>query len=115
VGEFEQIVLLAVLQLGNEAYGMEVREEIAARTGRDVSIGALYRTLARLESKGLVTHAMGEPVAERGGRAKKFFRVETAGVEALAQSYDRLRRMRQGLDLSTTFPPGAEGEKDGSR
>jgi DNA-binding PadR family transcriptional regulator len=100
MGEFEQVVLLAVLQLGNEAYGMEVRQEIAARTGRDVSVGALYRTLARLESKSYVSHSMGEPAPERGGRAKKFFRVEAAGVEALERTHQTLRSMRRGLDLS---------------
>lgn len=98
MGEFEQVVLLAVLQLGNQAYGMEVRQEIAARIGRDVSVGALYRTLARLEDKGFVSHAMGEPAPERGGRAKKFFRVEAAGVEALERTHETLRRMREGLD-----------------
>ena len=100
MGEFEQVVLLAVLQLGNEAYGMEVRQEIVARTGRDVSVGALYRTLARLEGKGFVSHSMGDPAPERGGRAKKFFRVETAGVEALERSHQTLDSMRRGLDLS---------------
>ena len=97
MGEFEQIVLLAVLQLNNEAYGMEAREEIGARTGRDVSIGALYRTLARLETKGYVSHAMGEPSGERGGRAKKYFRVEDAGREALERSRRALSTMREGL------------------
>jgi len=98
MGEFEQVVLLAILQLGNEAYGMEVRQEIAARTGRDVSVGALYRTLARLEDKAFVSHALGAPAPERGGRAKKFFRVEAAGVEALERTHQTLRRMREGLD-----------------
>lgn len=115
MGEFEQIVLLAVLQLGNDAYGMEVRGEIVERTGRDVSVGALYRTLARLESKGLVTHSMGEPQSERGGRAKKFFRVEQAGVEALEQSHDTLQRMRQGLDISASVPHGVDGGPGGTR
>lgn len=99
MGEFEQVVLLAVLQLGNNAYGMQVRQEIAVRTGRDVSVGALYRTLARLESKGFVSHSMGDPEPERGGRAKKFFRVEAAGREALERTHETLRRMREGLEI----------------
>ena len=104
MGEFEQIVLLAVLQLGNDAYGMQVRQEIDARTARDVSIGALYRTLARLESKGFVSHSLGEPSAERGGRAKKFFRVEPAGIEALERSRDTIDRMWQGLRTGEEEP-----------
>jgi DNA-binding PadR family transcriptional regulator len=101
MGEFEQVVLLAILQRGNDAYGMELRDEIAARTGRDVSIGALYRTLARLERKGYVSHSMGEPQAQRGGRAKKYFRVESAGEEALAGTFMTLQQMWRGLE-----PPG---------
>ena len=97
MGEFEQIVLLAVIQRGNDAYGMEVRQEIAERTGRDVSIGALYRTLARLESKGYVSHSLGEPSGERGGRAKKYFRVEDAGRQALERTRHSLEQMWEGL------------------
>jgi DNA-binding PadR family transcriptional regulator len=98
MGEFEQVVLLAVLQRGNEAYGMELRQEIAERTGRDVSIGALYRTLARLESKGYVSHSMGSPSPEPGGRAKKFFRVEPRGREALEHTFATLRQMWRGIE-----------------
>jgi len=101
MGEFEQVVLLAILQRGNDAYGMELRDEIAARTGRDVSIGALYRTLARLEGKGYVSHTMGEPQAQRGGRAKKYFRVERAGEETLERTFVTLQQMWRGLE-----PPG---------
>jgi len=92
MGEFEQIVLLALLRLDNRAYGMEVREEIERRTGRDVSYGAVYTALDRLEQKGFVAHTLGEPTPERGGRAKKFFRVEPAGCDAL-------RATRQALDV----------------
>jgi DNA-binding PadR family transcriptional regulator len=102
MGEFEQVVLLAVLQLDNEAYGMEIRQEIIARTGREVSVGALYRTLARLEDKGFVSHSLGDPAPERGGRAKKFFRVETTGIEALEKSHETLLRMRQGLEIDAS-------------
>jgi DNA-binding PadR family transcriptional regulator len=99
VGDFEQLVLLALLRLGNDAYGMEVREEIESRTGRDVSYGAVYTTLDRLEQKGFVTYRMGEATAERGGRARKYFKVSPAGVDALRDSRDALAVMWQGIRL----------------
>ncbi len=101
LGEFEQIVLLALLRLGEGAYGMTVRQEIESRTGRDVSIGALYRTLARLESKGFVGHSLGAPVAERGGRAKKYYRVEAPGKAALERTRMALAQMWQGVSIDT--------------
>ena len=97
MGEFEQIVLLAILRLDREAYGMRVREEIETRTGRDVSYGAVYTTLDRLERKGWVSHQMGDPTPERGGRAKKFFRVEPAGRDALYQTRRALELMWEGV------------------
>lgn len=97
LGPLEQIVLLALLRLGANAYGVTVRREILARTGRDVSIGAVYATLDRLESKGYVTSFLGEPTAERGGRAKKFFRVEADGRRALAEAERAIRKMTLGL------------------
>ena len=101
LGEFEQIVLLALMRLGDGAYGMTVRQEIELRTGRDISIGALYRTLARLESKGLVAHEMGAPVAERGGRAKKHYRVEPPGKAALERTRLVLAQMWHGVSIDT--------------
>jgi DNA-binding PadR family transcriptional regulator len=83
MGEFERAVLLAVSRLGEAAYGMKVRRELEHRLRRNVSIGAVYTTLDRMEEKGFVSSWVGEPTAERGGRAKKFFRVEAPGVEAL--------------------------------
>lgn len=97
MGEFEQLVLLAVLRRGNDAYGMEVREEIEARTGREISYGAVYTTLDRLEQKGFVTHRLGEATAERGGRAKKYFRVLPRGSEALRATRRALDVMWEGL------------------
>jgi DNA-binding PadR family transcriptional regulator len=97
LGSLEHIVLLAIAQLGENAYGMTVRREIEKRTGRDLSIGATYATLERLESKGFVTSSLGEPTAERGGRAKRLFRIETAGEEALRASQSAIRRMAAGL------------------
>ncbi|MBI1787480.1 MAG: helix-turn-helix transcriptional regulator [Acidobacteria bacterium] len=97
LGEFEQIVLLALLRLGPNAYGMAVRREIEERTGRRVSIGAVYATLERLEGKGYVTSFAGEPTAERGGRAKRFFRLESGGQRALRDSREAIRKMMAGL------------------
>ena len=98
LGEFEQIVLIALLRLDNEAYGMSVRREIQERTGRAVSIGAVYATLERLESKGYVSSFVGDATAERGGRAKRFFRIESDGKRALKDSQDALRKMLAGLN-----------------
>lgn len=97
MGEFEQLVLLAILRLGDDAYGMEVRAEIEACTGRDVSYGAVYTTLDRLERKGWVAHELGAPTPERGGRAKKYFRVERAGREALRDTRRALEIMWDGV------------------
>jgi PadR family transcriptional regulator, regulatory protein PadR len=99
MGEFEQLVLLAVLRLDNDAYGMEVREEIERRTGREVSYGAVYTTLDRLEQKGYVAHRMGEATPERGGRARKYFRALPEGREALRQSRQALTVMWEGVRL----------------
>jgi DNA-binding PadR family transcriptional regulator len=98
LGEFEQIVLLAVLRLGREAYGMTIRREIEQRAGRPTSIGAVYATLERLEAKGYVTSVRGEPTPERGGRAKRYYQVELSGVQALQRSREALERMWQGLE-----------------
>ena len=97
MGEFEQLVLLAVLRMGNDAYGMEVRSEIEKRTGRDVSYGAVYTALDRLETKGYVAYRMGEPTAERGGRARKYFQVLPAGREALRDTRRALAVMWEGV------------------
>ena len=97
LGEFEQIVLLAVMRLEDDAYGMTVRKEIEDRTGRDVSIGAVYATLDRLEVKGLVRSRVGEPTQARGGRAKRCFVVTPAGVSAVEQTQLAVKRMTTGL------------------
>ena len=79
MGEFEQIVLLAILRVGEDAYGVTIRAEIELCTGRDPAPGALYTTLDRLEDKGFVTSRLGDPTPQRGGRAKRFFTVTPAG------------------------------------
>src|SRR5688572_24053530 len=97
LGEFEQLVLLALVRLGEGAYGMTVRREIDERTGRDASIGAVYATLDRLEAKGLVRSSIGEPTPERGGRAKRCFTISAEGLRALRRSQQALGRMLEGL------------------
>jgi len=97
LGEFEQLVLLALVRLGPDAYGVSICQDIADRTGRDVSLGAVYKTLERLEDKGLVAGRLGVPTAERGGRRKKHFRVMAAGERALRGSLGALQRMTDGL------------------
>jgi PadR family transcriptional regulator PadR len=100
LGEFEHIVLLGLLRLDDQAYGAAIRQEIAKRAGRDVSIGALYATLDRLEAKGYIRSELGEPTAERGGRAKRFFRITASGMAVVNATQKVLRRMTDGLTLS---------------
>ncbi len=102
LGELEQIVLLAVLRLGDDAYGVPIRVEIEQRTGRSLTVGALYRTLDRLEDKGLVTSWFGDPTPERGGRSKRYFKVRPLGLRALRASRDALAAMWEGLEPQVT-------------
>jgi len=98
LGEFEQLVLITLTRLGHEAYGVTISDDIAERSGRVVSLGAVYKTLDRLERKGLVASRIGEPTAERGGRRKKHFRILAIGQRALRQSMASLRRMTAGIE-----------------
>ncbi len=97
LGEFEQIALLALIRLRANAYGASIRQEIAERTGRDVSVGAVYTTLERLERKGFVSSARGAPTPERGGRAKRYYKIEAPGERALQRSRETMDRMWEGL------------------
>jgi DNA-binding PadR family transcriptional regulator len=97
LGSLEQLVLLALLQLGDDAYGVAVQEEIAARTSRDISFGAVYTTLGRLAKKGYVTTRLGDATPERGGRRKKHYTLRAPGRRALEASLDDLRTMTRGL------------------
>ena len=97
VGEFELCVLLAVGHLGDEAYGVTVRREIEARTGRTIAIGAVYATLARLEGKGLVHFRLSDPQPLQGGRARKYFSLTGPGVRAVRHSTEMICRMIAGL------------------
>ena len=98
LGDFEQLVLLGVMRLGDEAYGAAIRQEIHGRSGRDVSINAVYTTLDRLDSKGLLRSWVGEPTAHRGGRRRKFYALRPAGVTALRQAYQAFTAMADGLE-----------------
>ena len=99
LGEFEHIIVLALLRLDDRAYGVTVRQEIEARTGREASIGAIYATLDRLEAKGYVKSQFGEPTPERGGRSKRFFRVTAKGMTAVNRTHRAIQNLTQGLDL----------------
>jgi PadR family transcriptional regulator PadR len=103
LGEFEHIVMLALLRLGDKAYGVTVRREIERRIGREVSIGAIYATLDRLEAKGYVKSRLGDPTPERGGRSKRFFRISGKGMAAVSRSHHALQRMTAGLDLVRSY------------
>src|SRR5437867_2652368 len=98
LGEFEQIVLLAVLRLGDDAYGVPIRLEIETRTGRSITVGALYRTLDRLEAKGYVASSFSDPTPQRGGRSKRYFKVRAPGLRTLRASRESLAAMWEGLE-----------------
>ncbi len=98
LGEFEQLVLLAVMRLDGSAYAVPIRQEIEDRTSRTVARGALYVTLDRLEEKGYLKSWLADATAERGGRAKRFYEVKPAGVRALEHSWAALRSMWDGLE-----------------
>lgn len=98
LGEFEQMVLLAVLRLKDEAYAVPIREQIEERAGRSVARGALYTTLERLEGKGYLRSRLGDPTPERGGRARRYYTVSASGLRALKDSRSALAKLWQGLD-----------------
>jgi DNA-binding PadR family transcriptional regulator len=100
LGEFEQLVLLAILRLGDEAYGVTIRAELADRAGRTIAPGALYTALERLEAKGLIKSHLGDPTPQRGGRAKRFVAVTAAGRRALTKAVQAYDRLLDGLDLT---------------
>lgn len=104
LGEFEQLVMLAIVRAGEEAYGVTIRGAIVDRTRRDVSLAAVYKTLTRLEDKGFVLAYVGEPTPERGGRRKRYYSLTAAGRRALRQSVEVLQRMARGLDLGLEAP-----------
>src|SRR5215467_2589575 len=107
LGELELLILLALVRLGEGAYGAAIRDEIHARTGRRVTPGAIYPTLDRLERKGLVRSYMGDPVAERGGRSKRHFVIQRAGLAELRRAWHQYAALAKGVERTL----GAERSK----
>jgi PadR family transcriptional regulator, regulatory protein PadR len=97
LGEFEELMLLAIMRLRDDAYGMKIRQALDEVTGRTTSIGAVYTTLERMEQKGFVTSRQGEATPERGGRAKKYFTITGAGSQALNDAQRARDLLRAGL------------------
>jgi DNA-binding PadR family transcriptional regulator len=98
IGEFEQVVLLALIRLGNGAYGASIRREIRERSGRDAAIGTVYMTLDRLEKKEMICSYVGEPTARRGGRRRRHYLIDTAGQRALGRAWRAFNAMANGLE-----------------
>lgn len=99
LGEFEQVVLLAILRLGEDAYGVTIGTEITTCTGRQPTPGALYTTLDRLEDKRLIASRLGDPTPQRGGRAKRYFTLTSKGVAAITRAQQSYRRLLEGAKL----------------
>jgi DNA-binding PadR family transcriptional regulator len=97
LGDFEQLILFALIRLGADAYGVTIRNQIAARTGRAVSPGALYTALDRLEKRGLVASRLGDPTPQRGGKRKRLYTLQPAGERTLARVYESMRLMASGV------------------
>jgi DNA-binding PadR family transcriptional regulator len=102
--DFELTVLTAVARLGDEAYGLRIQQDIAARQGRDYAVGAVYTALQRLQTKNLISSLMTEPLAIRGGRARRVYRLRAAGRVALEAARERARSTWAGLDLGAITP-----------
>jgi PadR family transcriptional regulator PadR len=98
LGEFEHFVLLALVRLGNGAFGAAIRREIRERTGRDASNGTIYMTLGRLEKKQMIVSYVGLPSAHRGGRRRKHFLIETEGQRALGRAWRAFTAMSEGIE-----------------
>ena len=97
LGEFELMILLAVIHLGEEAYGVPISRELEMQRGRDVSVGSVYAALERMEGKGLVSSSLGDPTPERGGKAKRFFRVTKEGLRQVHETRRVLTRLWRTL------------------
>ena len=103
-GEFELLVLLAIMRLEDQAYGVKIRDELERETSRTLSLGSIYKTLGRLERKAYLESRIGPPTAERGGRRKKLYTVTPSGLEAARRSLRDLRRMTEGLAAELKLP-----------
>jgi PadR family transcriptional regulator PadR len=104
LGELEQIVLLAVLRLAGDAYGVAIRDEIRSRTGRSISPGTIYPTLDRLERKGYISSLAGEPLPERGGRSRRIYEIRPEGLAALRASLRMLQALGSGFEATLYLP-----------
>jgi PadR family transcriptional regulator, regulatory protein PadR len=111
LGEFEQLILFALAQLDDDAYGVTIRDLLVERTGRRPTFGAIYSTLRRLEAKSLVRSRLGEPEAVRGGRAKKYFALTPRGKSALRDAHGAIVRMAEGLTWSGPPSPKASARQ----
>lgn len=109
LGEFEQLILFALLELEDDAYGAAIGRLIESRTGRQVSAGAIYTALDRLAGRGMVASEVGEPTAERGGRRRKYYRLLPEGALALSRSVDVIRSMADGLMPKLESLSGTDG------
>ena len=98
LGDFEQLVLLALVRLGDRAYGITIHNEIVERAGREVTVAAVYKTLERLEGKACVRSRMGDPTPERGGRARRYFALTPLGLRTLRSTHAALARLSEGLE-----------------
>ena len=98
VGEFEHVVLLALLRLGNGAYGASIRREIRERTGRDAAVGSVYMALSRLEQKQMIVSYAGIPTAQRGGRRRRHYLIDSEGQKALGRAYRAFISMAEGFE-----------------
>lgn len=103
LGEFEHLLLVAVLRLGEGAYGVTMKAEIEGQTGRSVTLGAIYPTMDRLEARGFVTSSMSAPTGGRGGRSRRVFRITPAGVDAAQNAFAVFQSMWDGVE---TKPSG---------
>lgn len=97
LGDLEQLVMLALLRLGDDGFGAAVQREIAERSGRDVTLGAVYTALARLEEKGFVESFVGDPLPQRGGRRRRHYAVRPEGREAIADAWRAMKALSRGL------------------
>jgi PadR family transcriptional regulator, regulatory protein PadR len=104
LGEFELMLLLTIIRLGDEAYGVPLSRELALQRGREVSVGSVYAALDRLETKGLITSSLGESTPERGGRAKRYFRVTRSGLRTIHETRTILSKLWKSL-------PSLEGKR----
>jgi DNA-binding PadR family transcriptional regulator len=105
LGQHELVVMLAVMRLGRQAYGVPIAAEIADKTGREMLQGSVYAVLERLEAKGLVASRLGEATAQRGGRAKRYFEVSAAGVQQVREAQRALEALWKGLPKTAGVKP----------